>query len=403
MQVIEGRHGGIIKAFIDGVPFERSAEDQTHNVAALPFIFEHVAIMPDVHMGYGATVGSVVPTKGAIIPGAVGVDIGCGMAALRTSLTASDLPDSLAQLRTDIERSVPHGGPGPSGGWNGRSGVPSSIRNRFDALRDRFEVLTKKHKWLDRGAHPTTQLGTLGGGNHFIEVCLDEDQRVWVMLHSGSRGIGNLIGRTFTSMARDALQARDLNFHLPDKDLAWFEEGEPLFDDYIDAMTWAQDYAYENRKAMMHAVLNSLRHRLPSFKTDKEAVNCHHNYASKEDHFGERVWLTRKGAVSAKLGELGIIPGSMGAKSFIVRGLGNADSFCSCSHGAGRVMSRGEAKRTFTLKDHREATEGVECKKDASVIDETPQAYKDIDAVMAAQSELVEVVHTLKQVLCVKG
>jgi tRNA-splicing ligase RtcB len=368
----------------------------------LPFIHEHVAVMPDVHAGVGATVGSVIPTRGAIIPAAVGVDIGCGMMAVRTSMTAGDLPDTLASLRADIERAVPHGGLGAAGGWGGR-GVPNAIINRWvkSGLEARFATLCAKHPQLERG-NALVHLGSLGGGNHFIEVCLDEDQRVWVMLHSGSRGVGNLIGRVFIDKAKERLARRGV--HVPDKDLAWFGEGEAEFDDYVGAVAWAQDFARQNREAMMLRVLGALRASgLPTFRTDKAAVNCHHNYVAAESHFGETVYVTRKGAVSARTGELGIIPGSMGARSFIVRGKGNAESFCSCSHGAGRRMSRSEAKRRFTLDDHVFATQGVECRKDAGVIDETPMAYKDIDAVMAAQADLVEIVHTLRQVVCVKG
>lgn len=391
---------GMIKAWIKGVPLEPQAADQLRNVAGLPFVHSHLAVMPDVHWGRGATVGSVIPTKGAIIPAAVGVDIGCGMMAARTSITARQLPDSLSRLRDEIERAVPVG--------NGRGGdygnIPDSVSTRLaqSELAERFAVIRDKHPKI--GGHKLhNQLGTLGGGNHFIELCLDEAGSVWVMLHSGSRGTGNMVGQYFISRAREELARRVLDFHVPDKDLAFFVEGEPLFDDYVEAVGWAQDYARANREAMMERTLTVMRRVLGKFKTDKSAVNCHHNYVQREHHFGADVWLTRKGAVSAREGELGIIPGSMGAKSFIVRGKGQAESFCSCSHGAGRVMSRAEAKRTFTQSDHKAATEGVECRKDAGVIDETPAAYKDIDAVMAAQSDLVEVVHTLKQVVCVKG
>lgn len=391
---------GMIKAWIQGVPLEAQAADQLRNVAGLPFIHSHLAVMPDVHFGRGATVGSVIPTNGAIIPAAVGVDIGCGMMAARTSLKADHLPDSLAGARSEIERAVPVG--------NGKGGdhrtAPASVSTRLAKtdLAERFERIRGKHPKI--GGHKLIgQLGTLGGGNHFIELCLDEAGSVWVMLHSGSRGTGNMVGQYFISRAREELARRVLDFHVPDKDLAFFLEGEPLFDDYVEAVGWAQDYARANREAMMERVLRVLRKAQGGFTTDKAAVNCHHNYVQRERHFGAEVWLTRKGAVSAREGELGIIPGSMGAKSFIVRGKGQAESFCSCSHGAGRVMSRAQAKRTFTLEDHAAATDGVECRKDDGVIDETPAAYKDIDAVMAAQSDLVEVVHTLKQVVCVKG
>jgi tRNA-splicing ligase RtcB len=356
--------------------------------------------MPDVHFGRGATVGSVIPTKGAIIPAAVGVDIGCGMMAIETTLTASQLPDSLAKLRSEIERKIPVG----NGGGGEHKIIPDSVGSRWrnSDLEARLDRIRDRHGRIP--SHKTgSQLGTLGGGNHFIEICLDERDQVWVMLHSGSRGTGNQIGQYFIEKARRMLETRVLGYRVPDQDLAFFIEGEPVFDDYIEAVSWAQDYARQNREAMMERTLQAMREVLPKFKLGKSAVNCHHNYVEKEHHFGADVWVTRKGAVSAQDGELGIIPGSMGAKSFIVRGKGNADSFCSCSHGAGRAMSRTKAKEMFTLKDHREATEGVECRKDQGVIDETPKAYKDIDAVMAAQSDLVEVVHTLKQVVCVKG
>ena len=389
-----------IKGWVRGVPLEDQAHEQLRNIASIPFVGPWVAVMPDVHLGKGATVGSVIPTRGAIIPAAVGVDIGCGMAAVRTTLRASDLPDDLGPLRNSIERSVPVG--------NGRGGehwkLPDSIETRVaqSGLVERLDVIKQKHRKI-RTDKLDRQIGTLGGGNHFIELCLDESDAVWVMLHSGSRGTGNLIGTYFIERAREELAKRVLGFHLPDKDLAFFLEGEPLFDDYVEAVSWAQDYARENREAMMARVLHEMRHRLPKFQLEKMAVNCHHNYVQKETHGDVDLLVTRKGAVSARAGELGIIPGSMGAKSFIVRGLGNADSFHSCSHGAGRVMSRTKARQQITLAQHREATAHVECRKDAGVIDESPAAYKDIDAVMAAQSDLVEIVHTLRQVLCIKG
>lgn len=389
-----------IKGWVRGVPLEDQAHEQLRNIAAIPFVGPWVAVMPDVHLGKGATVGSVIPTRGAVIPAAVGVDIGCGMAAVRTTLRASDLSDDLGPLRNSIERSVPVG--------NGRGGehwkLPDSIETRVaqSGLVERLDAIKQKHRKI-RTDKLDRQIGTLGGGNHFIELCLDESDAVWVMLHSGSRGTGNLIGSYFIERAREELGKRVLGFHLPDKDLAFFMEGEPLFDDYVEAVSWAQDYARENREAMMARVLNELRHRLPKFQLERMAVNCHHNYVQKETHAGVDLLVTRKGAVSARAGELGIIPGSMGTKSFIVRGRGNVDSFHSCSHGAGRVMSRTAARQQITLAQHREATAHVECRKDAGVIDESPAAYKDIDAVMAAQSDLVEIVHTLRQVLCVKG
>lgn len=389
-----------IKGWVNGVPLEEQAHRQLQNMASLPFVGPWIAVMPDVHLGKGATVGSVVPTRGAIIPAAVGVDIGCGMAALRTTLRASDLPDNLAQLRSSIERGVPVG----NGAGGDHRRMPDSIGTRLvdSGLAERLDAIKAKHRRI-RTDKLDRQMGTLGGGNHFIEICLDETDAVWVMLHSGSRGTGNLIGTYFIERAREELARRVLGFHLPDKDLAFFMEGEPLFDDYVEAVSWAQDYARHNREAMMGRVLAEMRHRLPRFQTDKLAVNCHHNYVQRETHHGESLLVTRKGAVSAREGELGIIPGSMGTKSYIVRGKGNGDSFHSCSHGAGRVMSRTAARQSITLSQHREATAHVECRKDAGVIDESSAAYKSIDAVMAAQTDLVEVVHTLRQVLCVKG
>ena len=407
MQTIPGWRGGTIKAFTDGVEFEHAAQEQAHGLASLKFIHEHVAIMPDVHMGVGSSVGTVIPTNGAIIPAAVGVDIGCGMMAVQTTLKASDLPDNLFDLRCAIEAAVPHGrtddgGVNDRGAW---SSTPNHILAKFGSKDDpkqlfgRLDALVKKHPELERaGARAGNQFGTLGGGNHFIEICLDPEQNVWVMLHSGSRGIGNRIGSIFIQKAQ-----KITGENVPNKDLAWLQDGSQEFADYIEAMLWAQDYARENRNAMMDSVILAMFKLLPPFQFVREAVNCHHNFAQKEHHFGKDVWVTRKGAVSARKDQLGIIPGSMGARSYIVRGKGNPESFCSCSHGAGRRMSRGEAKRTFTVEDHVIATAGVECRKDASVIDETPGAYKDIDAVMAAQADLVEVVTVLKQILCVKG
>jgi tRNA-splicing ligase RtcB len=395
--------GGVVKGWLDGVELEPEALVQAQNAARMPFVHRHVALMPDTHRGIGATVGSVIPTKGAIIPAAVGVDIGCGMMAARLDLRASDLPDNLAAMRSAIEAAVPHGRT-DNGGRNDRGAwgePPAAVAVEYGTLTERYARITDKYpKAMARSN--VTQLGTLGTGNHFIEVCLDEAQGVWVMLHSGSRGPGNRIGSYFIERAKEEMKRWFIN--LPDVDLAYLVEGSALFDDYVDAVGWAQDYARINRELMMAATLDAVRASLGRVVAVTEAaVNCHHNYISREKHFGESVIVTRKGAVRARAGELGIIPGSMGARSFIVRGKGNRDSFESCSHGAGRRMSRTEAKRRFTVEDHAKATEGVECRKDADVIDETPASYKDIDAVMAAQADLVEVVHTLKQVLCVKG
>ena len=399
MHVEGGRH---VKMWTQGVPVDEQAKKQLENMARMPFVHSHLAVMPDVHVGKGATVGSVIATKGAIIPAAVGVDIGCGMMAVQTTLKASDLPESLADLRARIERAVPHGmvsvqGRAKKGSW---AVSPDSVVTRWKALADRHDRIVAKQPRLKQ-KEPHKQLGTLGGGNHFIEVCLDADQTVWVMLHSGSRGIGNLIGQVYIELARKDMKKHFIN--LPDRDLAYLVEGTDHFDEYVEAMTWAQDYAAENRRSMMDSVLRVMREVLRPFQLGEVAVNCHHNYVGRETHFAESVLVTRKGAVSARAGELGIIPGSMGARSHIVRGLGNAESFHSCSHGAGRVMSRTAAQAKFTVADHVAATEGVECRKDKDVIDETPAAYKDIDAVMAAQRDLVEIAYTLKQVLCVKG
>jgi tRNA-splicing ligase RtcB len=378
---------------------ESSALEQLKNLAQLPFIHDHIAAMPDVHTGIGATIGSVIPTKGAVIPAAVGVDIGCGMTATRLSINASHLPDNLKPVRFAIEQVVPVG-----------FAMHKSIQAKNSTIKALNTVLEQKifaqHpnmiKMLKKPERTwTQQLGTLGGGNHFIEVCLDENQEVWVMLHSGSRGIGNTIGRYFIGLAK-----RDMEHHfsqLPHRDLAYFSEGTKYFDDYVTAVHWAQEYALFNRREMMGLIIEALRKALPPFEITKEAISCHHNYVAVEEHFGEQVFLTRKGAISAREGELGIIPGSMGAKSYIVRGKGNTESFCSCSHGAGRKMSRTEAKRRFTKDDMENQTQGVECRKDKKVIDEIPGAYKSIDEVMENQSDLVEVVHTLKQVVCVKG
>lgn len=391
-----------VKMWTRGVPVEAEAAQQLANTASMPFIYRHLAVMPDVHFGKGSTVGSVIPTKGAIIPAAVGVDIGCGMMAWQTTLSANDLPDSLADIRADIERSVPHGfvtmkGRALKGGWET---APAAISTRWRKIEERYNAILAKHPKIAH-ARPVQQLGSLGTGNHFIELCLDENDTVWVMLHSGSRGPGNLIGQYFIELAKADMRTHFIN--LPDQNLAYLSEGTQHFDDYFAALMWAQDYALENRQAMMESVLRALRGHLPPFQIGEMAVNCHHNYVAREEHFGESVLVTRKGAVRAAEGVLGIIPGSMGAKSFIVRGRGNADSFCSCSHGAGRAMSRTQAKRQFTLEDHARDTAGIECRKDAAVIDETPKAYKDIEAVMAAQADLVDIVHTLRQVVCVKG
>ena len=401
-EVIEVDGGVPVKAWIRGVRLEEAAAQQLRNVARLPCVHGWVAAMPDVHWGVGATVGSVIPTVGAIIPAAVGVDIGCGMAAVRTTLTAGDLPESLRAVRAAIERAVPLGRTTrgrDKGAWEH---PPAPALAAWERLKPPFDAITAKHGRIKSSNH-VTHLGTLGTGNHFIEVCLDEADRVWIMLHSGSRGVGNKIGTYFIDLAKQDMRQHLAN--LPDEDLAYLEEGAAHFDDYVEAVGWAQDFAMTNRRLMMQAVLRAMQgvSGLRPFEAEATAVNCHHNYVTRERHGGRDVYLTRKGAVRAGAGDLGIIPGSMGARSYIVRGRGNPESYESCSHGAGRAMSRNEAKRRFTLADHAAATAGVECRKDADVIDETPGAYKAIDAVMAAQRDLVEIVHTLRQVVCVKG
>ena len=402
MPIKQTLHKGGVPVHIYTDDIEHEALQQLQNIAQLPIVHPHVAAMPDVHAGIGATVGSVIPTRSTVIPAAVGVDIGCGMNAVRTTLTASDLPDSLARLRGAIEGAVPVGFAQHE--WNKVRGAAHARAAR--PLSDRLDRIIGRHRGIAKMQQKfeqtwICQLGTLGGGNHFIELCLDEEQRVWIMLHSGSRGIGNAIGRYFIAAARKEMERHQIR--LPDRDLSYFREGSELFDDYVEAVEWAQDYALVNRREMMRRVVDVLIQQLPPFRLDGEAINCHHNYVSRETHGGERLFVTRKGAISAREGELGIIPGSMGARSYVVRGKGNPDSFCSCSHGAGRRMSRTEAKRRFNRFDLAEQTRGIECRKDGGVIDEIPAAYKDIDAVMAHQTDLVEVVHTLRQVVCIKG
>ena len=396
-----------IKFWTEGVEVQGADLNQLHNIAKLPILAGHIAVMPDVHFGIGATVGSVIPTRSAIIPAAVGVDIGCGMMAGRTNINANRLDArQINHIRADIEAYVPvgfssHNKP-LSPMHDGLEGI--SLHRRMKEMEERFLKLSildaigatspaSKKVWL--------QAGTLGGGNHFIEVCLDTHNDVWVMLHSGSRNIGKTIGEISINRARE--YALDKGYSVPDRDLSWFDEGTPEFQTYIEGMLWAQDYARLNRDLMMHEITQILKSNFSDFAFTMEMVNCHHNFSSLEEHFGEKMWVTRKGAVSARQGQYGIIPGSMGAKSFIVTGKGNPDSYCSCSHGAGRRMSRGAAKKAFTLDDLSAQTANVSCRKDAGVIDEIPGAYKDIDAVMAAQADLVQVEFQLKQILCVKG
>ena len=398
MPVMQEIREGLVPVSVYTGEVEPGARAQLVNISKLPIVHHHVAAMPDVHLGIGATVGSVIPTLCAIIPAAVGVDIGCGMCAVRLSLTANDLDEvHLRRVFERISRDVPVGFD-----QHDERDARNHAAKRFKrGLKKIIEKHPGVEKRVGKRSSWVRQMGTLGGGNHFIEVCLDEAERVWVMLHSGSRGIGNAIGTYFIALAkRDAERSQ---IALPDRDLAYFPEGAQHFDDYVAAVGWAQDYAHANRAEMVDIVLEALRRHLPSFEVTTEAIDCHHNYVARERHFGEHVWLTRKGAISAREGELGIIPGSMGTRSYIVRGKGSAESFQSCAHGAGRRMSRNQAGREYSIEDLAQQTAGVICRKDKGVIDEIPGAYKDIDQVMANQADLVEVVHTLKQVLCVKG
>lgn len=362
------------------------------NVASLPFVFKHVALMPDVHLGKGALVGSVIATQDALIPAAVGVDIGCGMGAIQTSFHADQLDGKLKQIRQDIEATIPVG-------FNENKDADKAVTN-WQGWRQ-FRDL--HHGVRDLETKALRQMGSLGGGNHFIEICLDTDNQVWLMLHSGSRNIGNRLAQCHINTGKDL--ARMAGLSLPDPDLAYFVAGTPEFAAYWRDLQWAQNYARMNREVMMARVQRIVEKHLAGGKPIKPrlTVNCHHNYAEQEVHYGESVYVTRKGAVRAREGDYGIIPGSMGAKSYIVKGKGNPESYCSCSHGAGRLMSRNKAKNHFTLDDLLQQTQGIECRKDAGVLDEIPGAYKPIEQVMANQADLVEVVATLKQVLCVKG
>ncbi len=404
--VIKAKSGGIVKAWTEGVVLDEKARRQLQNVASMPFIHRWVAAMPDAHWGLGATIGSVIATKHAVIPAAVGVDLGCGMVAAPLNLVADDLPTNLKPIREAIEKAVPHGrtdrgGRNDRGAWHN---IPAGVATAWQGtgMKNGYGAIVEKYPKLGRG-NDVNHLGTLGTGNHFIEICLDENHTVWIMLHSGSRGVGNRLASYFIAAAKKDMERWSIN--LPDKDLAYIKDGSDLFRDYVAAVTWAQNFAALNRSIMLENVVKAVD---SCFKkeirlTGEGAVNCHHNYIAREKHYGEEVIVTRKGAVRARQGDLGIIPGSMGTRSYIVRGKGNPESFDSCSHGAGRVMSRREAKRRITLENHEKATAAVECRKDAEVLDESPAAYKDIGRVMAAQADLVDIVHTLKQVVCVKG
>lgn len=390
-----------IKHWTKGVLFEEEAQLQLKRLAELPFIYKHIAVMPDVHAGKGSTIGTILATQHAIIPAAVGVDLGCGMMACKTSLKACDLPDNLFELRCMIESMIPHGSNPKKQNIGAWDEIPDLVAKAWEPLKNCFDTICELYPRI-KNSNNIKHLGTLGGGNHFVEICLDTKDTVWFMLHSGSRGVGNLIGRIFIELAQKDMQRYFIN--LPDKDMAYLPQGSENFSHYLFAVKWAQNFAYQNRIIMMCNLVGAVKTVLgKDFETQIEVINCHHNYVSFERHFGENVIITRKGAVAAHEGTMGIIPGSMGAKSFIVRGLGNPDSFHSCSHGAGRVMSRTKAKQLISEEDHKNALKGVECNASITTLDESPSAYKNIDAVMAAQNDLVEIMYTLKQILCVKG
>lgn len=396
-EILDAGNHSFIKAWKKGVQFEDKAVEQLRQTARLPFVNPYVAAMPDVHWGIGATVGSVVPTQHAIVPAAVGVDIGCGVCLSMTNAKRENVQNLLPELRARIEEAVPHGrsddgGARDCGSWGS---IPEEIQEIWGReFAAKYDELCGRHSGA-RSKNAARQLGTLGTGNHFIELVVDESDRVGILIHSGSRGLGNRIGSYFMRVASENCEAAGVS--LPHRDLAYLTEGTAAFADYISALHLAQRFAFRNRLIMMDRILRALSLR------EVENVHCHHNYMEHEEHFGERLMITRKGAVRARLGDMGIIPGSMGTKSYVVRGLGSEHSFHSCSHGAGRRMGRKAALRAFTVEDHIAATQGVECYKGAEVLDETPGAYKDIDAVMEAQKDLVEIVHSLKQLVCVKG
>lgn len=405
--IVDNSQANLIKMWTKGIDLEEGAIKQLRNIANMPFIHKHVAVMPDCHVGKGATIGTVIATKGAIIPAAVGVDIGCGMMAVKTSLHANELPDNLHLLRSLIEQKVPHGR--TNNGQEGDRGAWGSVSENiyfkgWKPIQKQYEEIIERHPKIkhNRDLNTFCHLGTLGTGNHFIEVCLDEVDNVWVMCHSGSRGVGNKIGSYFIEKAKEEMLKYYIN--LPDSDLSYLVQDTQIFNDYLKALSFAQSFAATNRKLIMEATIEALSLFMghPIEITD-EVVSCHHNYVATERHFNSNVFITRKGAVNAAEGILGIIPGSMGAKSFIVKGKGNHESFCSCSHGAGRKLSRNVANRSISLKDHELAMHGIEARLDKDVLDESPACYKNIEVVMKAQDSLVDIVHTLRQIVNVKG
>jgi tRNA-splicing ligase RtcB len=384
-----------IVAFLHPNAIETAAQQQLYNMAEMPFVFKHIAVMPDCHLGKGATVGSVIATKGAVIPAAVGVDIGCGMIAVKTKFVADDLPDNLEKTRTGIERRIPLG----AGVFN-RNITPTAAK-RVATLK---QMAKQNYESIDK--RWTEALGSLGSGNHFIELCLDESFQVWVVLHSGSRGIGNKLAMKHMKIAQKIMDENSI--HLKDRDLAYLSEKRPEFRAYLTDLVWAQDFALLNREEMMDRVMTELSYLFYNedghqSEIELERINCHHNFTQQENHFDENVWVTRKGAIQMKRGQLGVIPGSMGTRSYIVSGLENKMAYHSAPHGAGRRFSRGEARRRFTMQDFEKAMVGIECRHSAKLIDELPMAYKDIDEVMENSKDLVKVEHTLRQVLSVKG
>lgn len=390
-QVIDGQTVPI-KIWTDQI--ESEALNQLYRLSSLPFIHNHIAVMPDVHAGIGSTIGTVIATKGAIIPSAVGVDIGCGMCALQLPFKIDVISDKFKQIRGAIERTIPLG-------TDVNKSLNSTTRNYFDRLGELkcFDQASKEFK------RALLALGSLGGGNHFIEICYDEQENAWLMLHSGSRNIGKTVADFHINKAKGYIKNYFIN--LPDPNLAYLVQGTMEFNDYVHDMHWCQLYAKFNRQEMLNRILREIAYIVyKDFDVSRFnglRVDCHHNYSQMEEHYGAKVFVTRKGAVSAQNGEFGIIPGSMGAKSFIVKGKGNIESFCSCSHGAGRVMSRTQARKTFVKEDLISQTRGVECRKDISLIDEIPSAYKSIEEVMDNQTDLVDIVYALKQVVCIKG
>ena len=386
--------GPNVLSWLPAEQIEDSAMQQIENISGMPFIFRHVAVMPDCHFGMGATVGSVIPTHRAIIPAAVGVDIGCGMIAVKTPLQRADLPDDLSDIRKAVEHQVPL-----SAGHYNRS-IKKTAKPRIEQLAAKAAELERLEFYDKIGKNWRKQLGSLGSGNHFIEIVLDEDDYAWAFLHSGSRGIGNRIATHHIGIAKKLMEKWYIN--LPDPDLAYLVQDTPEFDAYIADLEWAQEFALLNREEMMERIIRILQYRCGDFE-EVERIQCHHNFTKREHHFGQNILVSRKGAIEAREGQLGLIPGSMGTRSYVVRGKGNADSFNTAPHGAGRRMSRGQARKTFTMDDFDRDMVGIEVNRSEAFLDELPGAYKDVDLVMEQSADLVEVVHTFRQIVNVKG